>query len=1229
MSPPLQESLAEQPTRLSRKGKEREPGSRDLPTAVPQVTDLAEKLLALRRKTAGAQRTRDRADRERPQALQPGLSAPQSPSAQQTPTATRSERSPRLTVPTASKPPPSSPRRHHTPSTIARHSGDAAAEEFSRKLQISSRSSPRQPPLSSSKPHVQKLFNPDTDRIPNRRIPEPEAMSDTTGSSYVPTPRHASISQQRDERGGVPRQLFDYRKDDPVRFSVLARPQNPSTTSVSRSQPAHKASRDHVSASSTSSNNASQTSSVFTLSSTTDGSSASSTLFDGKPKEDAGNNVFGKQLKRLYRSITELETRVQQEDAGDDNDEGMSARGMLLKGKDTIVTDSDQEKWKKQILDHKELAETIHNLLEISLSPSVPASLRTIPTKYNIIVRLWTYAFHKLLESLRRASFQSLIALEHLQDFIYYAYTFYTGLLEEQTLNLFKSSWLEALGDLARYRMAVAAMVNSGMGGQGGLTTKAVSEATADSSATLAVPATDTKSTSDEPAARIDDSPSPSVGIAAARSMEIEPEKERWRNIAREWYGAGLSEQPGTGKLHHHLGLLSREVETEELRAIYHFTKSMTTLHPFTTSRESVLAVWSLAAQARRSLPDSRASDLFVLLHGMLFTNIQLDDFQPTLARFIERLSIEGAEEKEWIMMAIVNIASILEYGRPSGLLRRLGVIGPKDPSGQQAAAMRVMAKKAAAGVPGAVAPSHEDRMDVDDADQVMKSPVLPKADADETPDQPAALTYALQLTFTLLSHVLGKPHRQATSFSHPSLNPYITTILTFLATILKHSVALQVLERSIPWDVLAKFFGSIPRRVMSAQDLFDTSKPVSGERWPMLTTGVAPPLPEDWCMRGMEWVGRKVFERGYWKSGEERKAELEVLEQIEGADMTDGRIEDDDGDDSSSPTMKKASTMSELERRWTRVCRCAVSIATTVDGLTWTEGTRDWSVDGRLAQKVERWKEQDQVQRLEEEKRRLGKRWVDDAMDVDDGPDGVPSESDDEDENDSEEIKALKARRRQLEGLLKASRNNVVPPLVPRSRSLKRPLDKRPQLNIVAGYSNLVIDTNILLSSLPMVASLVESHKWTVVIPLPVIMELDGLSSNPSAQLADAASSALNYVTSQLRPHALSLKVQTSKGNYLTSLNVRTEDVDFSGGVSNNERSMDDLILKAAIWQDEHWVDRSNMLKVGELAPETTRNAVKVVLLSLDRNLRLKSRSRQLPAAGEKDLAALLATTK
>jgi hypothetical protein len=99
--------------------------------------------------------------------------------------------------------------------------------------------------------------------------------------------------------------------------------------------------------------------------------------------------------------------------------------------------------------------------------------------KYNIIIRLWSHAFHKLLEALRHAPFSSPLALEHLQDFIYYAYTFYTGLLEEPTLHSFRSGWLEALGDLVRYRMAVAAMVTNNQLKGSLLTTDAVSKAAA------------------------------------------------------------------------------------------------------------------------------------------------------------------------------------------------------------------------------------------------------------------------------------------------------------------------------------------------------------------------------------------------------------------------------------------------------------------------------------------------------------------------------------------------------------------------------------------------------------------------------------------------------------------------------------------------------------------------------------------------------------------------------
>jgi hypothetical protein len=85
----------------------------------------------------------------------------------------------------------------------------------------------------------------------------------------------------------------------------------------------------------------------------------------------------------------------------------------------------------------------------------------------------------------------------------------------------------------------------------------------------------------------------------------------------------------------------------------------MTATHPFETACESVLPLWSPAARVRRSAPDTCAPELFVFLHGMLFTNIQLDDFTPTLARLLERLSIEELEAREWTMMAVIRASRV------------------------------------------------------------------------------------------------------------------------------------------------------------------------------------------------------------------------------------------------------------------------------------------------------------------------------------------------------------------------------------------------------------------------------------------------------------------------------------------------------------------------------------------------------------------------------------------
>ncbi|KAF7340966.1 Kinase-like protein [Mycena sanguinolenta] len=158
-------------------------------------------------------------------------------------------------------------------------------------------------------------------------------------------------------------------------------------------------------------------------------------------------------LKKLYRTIVSREIKVKEKE--EDDNETASAGYVLLEQGDESERLKDSQKWKQRIEDHKELAGMIYLLLlQISLQPTQPDPIRAIPIQYNLIARLWS-SFHGLLESLRRASVASAIALEHLQDLFDHVYSFYTNVLEEPVLQLFENDWLNALGRLARYKTDV------------------------------------------------------------------------------------------------------------------------------------------------------------------------------------------------------------------------------------------------------------------------------------------------------------------------------------------------------------------------------------------------------------------------------------------------------------------------------------------------------------------------------------------------------------------------------------------------------------------------------------------------------------------------------------------------------------------------------------------------------------------------------------------------------
>lgn len=228
-------------------------------------------------------------------------------------------------------------------------------------------------------------------------------------------------------------------------------------------------------------------------------------------------------------------------------------------------------------------------------------------------------------------------------------------------------------------------------------------------------------------------------------------------------------------------------------------------------------------------------------------------------------------------------------------------------------------------------------------------------------------------------------------------------------------------------------------------------------------------------------------------------------------------------------------------------------------------------------------------------------------------------------------------ARRRQLKSIIRQARSAT------RSSgkaSFKVKLGgKAASLpKVFPGYTVLVFDTNVLLTSIKLFSELVAAECWTIIVPLAVVTELDGLKRN-STPLGVAANEVIDYLEQAIRGYSRFLKVQTSRGNYLKDLAIRNESIDFRGGAdgsfegevgSSNDvaRTMDDVILRAATWQKDHFTNRVALVNpraVVDNKAKVPSDAAQVVLVTFDRNLRLKARARGLDVTDEKGLKKAL----
>ncbi|XP_057676264.1 telomerase-binding protein EST1A isoform X1 [Corythoichthys intestinalis] len=216
--------------------------------------------------------------------------------------------------------------------------------------------------------------------------------------------------------------------------------------------------------------------------------------------------------------------------------------------------------------------------------------------------------------------------------------------------------------------------------------------------------------------------------------------------------------------------------------------------------------------------------------------------------------------------------------------------------------------------------------------------------------------------------------------------------------------------------------------------------------------------------------------------------------------------------------------------------------------------------------------------------------------------------------EDGRSDIRRLKARRHALANELAQQQK--------RRQKIQAALRTGGRLRLEVRPLFLVPDTNGFIDHLAALEKLLRCGSYIVVVPLIVITELDGLAKGQDASGAyvrgvqEKARRAVLFLEESFEAREPRLRALTSRGNQLESIAFRSEDT--SGQQGNN----DDVILSCCL----HYCQDKAKDFMPDQKNGTVRLQREVVLLTDDRNLRVKALTRNVPV---RDIPAFLSWAK
>jgi hypothetical protein len=313
------------------------------------------------------------------------------------------------------------------------------------------------------------------------------------------------------------------------------------------------------------------------------------------------------EVKSIYAGLTMVETKCIHVDR---------AQAVAAQDSDTKLASNH---WQALIALHITLLRGHHDFFLASQHPSASPALRRLAFKYSMPARMWKHGIHSFLELLRRRLPDS---IDYMLAFIYLAYQLIALLYE--TVPDFEDTWIECLGDIGRYRMAI--------------------------------------------------------------EDEDVRDRETWAGVARSWYTKAADKDPIVGRLYHHLAITARPNALQQMyyysRSLtcvkpFHFSReSILTLWDPTFGRAGAPLSHAIAIdnnfirahglQFEESCVD-RAQDQ-TLQHTTEFTNAKAE-FIGNLDNHIGRVT--GKWKEQGVHIAVTNIAGWFEYGTNDNLLRQ------------------------------------------------------------------------------------------------------------------------------------------------------------------------------------------------------------------------------------------------------------------------------------------------------------------------------------------------------------------------------------------------------------------------------------------------------------------------------------------------------------------------------------------------------------------------------